>query len=105
MDRTQVKVDQIFASDRQQPPAERSLPWPEKRSGITVVVEPKPHWAIDLLAFRLSERSYCYYAGWCHNGSNARFFRHIEKCGADILEKARAMIADELSQGLWDRAA
>ncbi|MFA1677213.1 hypothetical protein ACDY97_32055 [Rhizobium mongolense] len=98
-------VEQIFALDRQQPPPERSLPWKETRSGLSVVIEPKPHWAMDLLAFSLAERSYCYYADWCHNGPNARFFRHIEKCGADILRKAQAMIVDELAQGLWDRAA
>ena len=41
-------IDAIFAADRQHPPHERSLPWPEVRDGITVVVEPKPHWASDM---------------------------------------------------------
>ncbi|OHV80315.1 hypothetical protein [Ensifer sp. LCM 4579] len=105
MSRSHMHIGQIFACDRQQPPTERSLPWLETRSGLTVVVEPKPHWAIDLLAFNMSERSYCHYADWCHKGPNARFFRHIEKSGADVLATAQAMVADELSQGLWDRAA
>ena len=34
-------IDAIFAADRQHPPRERSLPWPETRGGLTVVVEPK----------------------------------------------------------------
>ncbi|PJR12786.1 hypothetical protein [Sinorhizobium meliloti] len=100
-----LSVDRIFALDRQQRPSERSLPWPETRSGLTVVVEPKPHWAMDLLAFSMFERAYCYYADWCHNGHNARFFRHIEKSGADVLATARTMVAGELSEGLWDCAA
>ncbi|WP_455566560.1 hypothetical protein [Ochrobactrum teleogrylli] len=41
-------IDFIFRADRENPPAERSLPWEETRDGITVVVEPKPHWADDL---------------------------------------------------------
>ena len=44
-------IDAIFAADRQHPPHERSLPWPETRGGLTVVVEPKPHWAGDMRAF------------------------------------------------------
>ncbi|WFS69536.1 hypothetical protein CFBP4996_26450 (plasmid) [Agrobacterium leguminum] len=105
MNQQGFSVEHIFALDRQHLPPERYLPWRETRSGLSVVVEPKPHWAMDLLAFSLSERRYCYYADWCHNGPNARFFDHIEKSGADVLEKAHTMIADELSQGLWDRAA
>jgi hypothetical protein len=74
---TTINIEEIFALDRQQPPTDRSLPWKETRNGVTVVVEPKPHWAIDLLAFVMSARSYCYYADWCHNGVNARFSPHI----------------------------
>ncbi len=94
-------IDQIFTYDRQSPPAERSLPWKETRKGITVVVEPKPHWASDLLAFNLLERSYCYYADWCHNGAKARFFPHISTNGSDVLRRARNIISQELKDGLW----
>lgn len=44
-------IDEIFAEDRSNPPAERCLPWIESRDGITVVVEPRPHWAEDLRVF------------------------------------------------------
>ena len=54
-----MSVDEIFAEDRNSPPAERSLPWEESRGGVTVVVEPKPHWAEDMRAFRLDAREYC----------------------------------------------
>ena len=47
-----MDIDAIFAADSERPPAERSLPWLETRDGITVVVEPKPHWASDMRAFR-----------------------------------------------------
>ena len=57
-------IDAIFAADRQNPPHERSLPWPETRGGLTVVVEPKPRWAGDMQAFRSDAREYCAYAGW-----------------------------------------
>lgn len=39
-----IDVDEIFAQDRENRPMERTLPWEESRDGITVVVEPKPHW-------------------------------------------------------------
>ena len=48
-----MTVDEIFADDRRNPPSERSLPWEETRNGVTVIVEPKPHWAEDMRAFRL----------------------------------------------------
>ena len=47
-----MTVDEIFADDRRNPPMERSLPWEETRGGVTVFVEPKPHWAEDMRAFR-----------------------------------------------------
>ena len=59
-----MTVDEIFADDRRNPPSERSLPWEESRGGVTVVVEPKPHWAEDMRAFRLDAREYCRYADW-----------------------------------------
>lgn len=40
-----IDIDQIFLEDREHPPSDRTLPWTEIRDGITVVVEPKPHWA------------------------------------------------------------
>lgn len=43
-----MDIDAIFAADHEQPPSERSLPWPETRDGITVIIEPKPHWASDM---------------------------------------------------------
>jgi hypothetical protein len=101
MTSTTINIEEIFALDRQQPPTQRSLPWKETRNGVTVVVEPKPHWAIDLLAFDMSARSYCYYADWCHNGVNARFFPHISTSGSDILIKARDLVSQEFVDGLW----
>lgn len=55
-----MTVDEIFAEDGRNPPAERSLPWEENRDGVVVVVEPKPHWASDMAAFRLTDRAWCY---------------------------------------------
>ena len=52
-----IDIDEIFHEDRDHPPAERSLPWEETRDGVTVVVEPKPHWAEDMRAFRLDAAS------------------------------------------------
>lgn len=97
-----IDIDEIFRSDRDNPPDERSLPWEETRNGITVVVEPKPHWAEDMRAFRLDAREYCRYADWTAYGARARFFGHIETSGGDVMMKARAMIAREIADGLWD---
>ena len=96
-----MTVDEIFAEDRRNPPAERLLPWEENRDGLVVVVVPKPHWASDMVAFRLTDRAWCYYADWCANGSGARFFDHPETRGDDVMMKARAMISRELADGLW----
>jgi hypothetical protein len=63
-------IDAIFAADRQHPPHERSLPWPETRGGITVVVEPKPHWAATC-GRSDPTREYCAYADWTANGARA----------------------------------
>lgn len=46
-----MMVEEIFAEDRRNPSSERSLPWEETRGGVTVVVDPKPHWASDVRAF------------------------------------------------------
>lgn len=43
-----MTIDEIFADDCRNPPAERSLPWKETCGGVAVVVEPKPHWAVDM---------------------------------------------------------
>jgi hypothetical protein len=96
-----IDIDFIFQADRENPPAERSLPWEETRDGITVVVEPKPHWAEDLRAFRLNAREYCYYADWSRYGARARFYGHIDTCGDDLLLKARALIVREIAEGHW----
>lgn len=96
-----MTVDEIFADDRRHPPAERSLPWGETRGGVTVVVEPKPHWAVDMAAFRLTDRAYCYYADWTARGPAARFFEHPETRGDDVMMKARAMVAREIADGHW----
>ncbi|MHC1547995.1 hypothetical protein [Phyllobacterium sp. K27] len=96
-----IGIDAIFANDRENAPAARSLPWEETRGSITVVVEPKPHWAADMRAFRLTEKTYCYYADWPENGPGARFFEHPETRGDDVMMKARALIAREISDGLW----
>ncbi|CAM5299354.1 MAG: hypothetical protein ACJAVZ_002007 [Afipia broomeae] len=96
-----IDVDSIFALDRARPSAERSLPWEEHRDGVTVVVEPKPHWANDMLAYRLTAREYCYFADWQEHGSHARFFKHADTCGDDVMMKARAGISREIAEGLW----
>ncbi len=97
-----IDIDAIFAADRQNPPHERSLPWPETRGGLTVVVEPKPHWASDMRAFRSDAREYCTYADWTENGARARFFGHVDTCGDDLIRKARTLVASEIADGLWN---
>lgn len=97
-----MTVDEIFADDRMQTPHERSLPWEETRDGITVVIEPKPHWSADMWAFRRNLREYCHYADWCADGGRTRFYGHIDTSGDDVMMKARAMIAREIADGLWD---
>lgn len=96
-----IDIDTIFALDGELPPAERSLPWQENRDGLIVVIEPKPHWASDLLVYKLTSREYCTYSDWAENGSNARFFQHIETTGDHVMLNARAMIARETVDGLW----
>ena len=96
-----ITVEEILAADLRCPPSQRSLPWPETRNGVTVVVEPKPHWAADMAAFRLQDRSWCYYADWIENGPAARFFDHPETSGSDVMTNAHAMLAREIAQGLW----
>lgn len=96
-----MTVEEIFAKDRRNAPAERSLPWEEVRDGVTVVIEPKPHWADDARAFRLDAREYCYYADWTRNGARARFYGHIDTSGDDLLLKARALIVREIAEGHW----
>ena len=96
-----MDIDAIFAADHERPPTERSFPWPEIRDGITVVVEPKPHWAEDMRVFRLDAREYCRYAEWVAHGGRARFFGHIDTSGDDLIMKARAMISREIADGLW----
>jgi len=90
-------IDAIFAADRERPPRQRSLPWQETRDGTTVVIEPKPHWANDMRAFRPDSREYCTYADWVENGARARFFGHIDLCGDDLIRVARASVAAELA--------
>ena len=97
-----IDIDAIFAADRQRPPHERSLPWPETRNGRTVIVEPKPHWANDMRAFLSDVREYCTYADWLENGARARFFGHIAICGNDLIRKARAFVAGEIADGHWN---
>jgi hypothetical protein len=94
-----MDMEAIFASDRGHPPHERSLPWPETRNGVTVIVEPKPHWASDMRAFRPDVREYCAYADWAEHGARARFFGHIAICGDDLMRNARALIACEIAEG------
>ena len=96
-----IDVDEIFAQDRENRPLERTLPWEESRDGMTVVVEPKPHWAEDMRVFRLDAREYCRYAEWAAYGGRARFYGHIDTSGDDLMMKARAMIAREIADGLW----
>lgn len=96
-----IDIDQIFLDDREHPPSDRTLPWTETRDGVTVVVEPKPHWAEDLRVFRFDACEYCRYAEWTAHGARARFFGHIDTSGDDLMMKARAMIAREIADGLW----
>ena len=86
-----IDIDTIFAEDRINPPKERCLPWCETKDGISVVVEPKPHWAEDLWVFQLDQREYCRYADWLAFGSRARFYGHIDTSGADMLLKGSGM--------------
>lgn len=72
-----INTDQIFREDRENPPTERTLPWEETRDGLTVVVEPKPHWAEDMRVFRLDAREHCRYAEWTAHGGRTRFYGHI----------------------------
>lgn len=96
-----IDIDQIFREDHENPPFERTLPWEETRDGITVVVEPKPHWAEDMRVFRLYAHEHCRYAEWTAHGGRARFYGHIDTSGDDLMMKARAMIAREIADGLW----
>jgi len=93
------RIDAIFAADRERPPHERSLPWLEARDGITVVIEPKAHWASDMRAFRTEIREYCAYADWIANGVRARFFGHIDTNGNDLIRNAHMLIASEIAGG------
>ncbi len=97
-----IDIDRIFRENRASPPSERTLPWEETRDGITVVVEPKPHWADDMRAFRLEAPEYCRYTDWAANGGHARFYCHIDTSGDEVMMRARAMIAREIADGLWD---
>lgn len=97
-----IDIDAIFAADRQRPPHERSLPWPETRNGMTVIVEPKPHWANDMRAFLSDVREYCTYADWLENGDRARFFGHIAICGDDLIREVHALVAGEIEDGHWN---
>jgi hypothetical protein len=94
----------LMADQARHPPHERSLPWVETIGGVTVVVEPKPHWARDMRAFRLGTREYCSYADWTEHGPRARFYAHISLCGDDLMTQARAEIAREIADGLWEDA-
>ncbi len=96
-----IDIDEICAQDRENGPPDRTLPWEESRDGMTVVVEPKPHWAEDMPVFRLDAREYRHYAEWTAHGARARFFGHIDTSGDDLIMKARAMIAREIADGLW----
>ncbi|MFD1199160.1 hypothetical protein ACFQ3K_12680 [Brucella gallinifaecis] len=96
-----LTVDEIFTQDRENHPTERTLPWEETRDGITVVVEPKPHWAEDMRVFRLDACEHCRYAEWTAHGGRVRSYGHIDTSGDDLMMKARAMIAREISDGLW----
>ncbi|TPI12211.1 hypothetical protein FJW06_17585 [Mesorhizobium sp. B4-1-3] len=97
-----IDIDAIFTVDRERPPYERSLPWSETRGDITVVIEPKPHWASDMRAFRSDVREYCAYADWTAHGERARFFGHIDTHGDDLIRKARAVVASEIADGRWN---
>ncbi|TXL72411.1 hypothetical protein FHP25_25550 [Vineibacter terrae] len=96
-----MNIDAIFTADRERPPHERSLPWSETKDCVTVVIEPKPHWARDMRAFRSDVREYCAYADWTVNGGRARFFGHIDTSGDDLMRRARALIASEIADGHW----
>ena len=75
--------------------------WPPEGEMREYDFEPKPHWAADMAAFRLQDRSWCYYADWIENGPAARFFDHPETSGSDVMTNAHAMLAREIAQGLW----
>jgi hypothetical protein len=94
-------IEGIFAADRELPPHERTLPWQETKDGVTVVVEPKPHWAADQRAFKLDSCDYCHYRSWTQDGPRARFYGHQNLSGSAVMANARAEIAREIAEGLW----
>ena len=96
-----MDMDALFAADHEHPPHKRSLPWPETKSGITVIIEPKPHWASDMRAFRSEVREYCAYSDWIANGARARFCSHVATCGDDLMRKARTIVACEIAKRNW----
>ncbi len=55
------------------------------------------------MAFDRRARRYCSYRDWREHGKDARFFEPISLCGDDIMMRARAEIAREIKDGLWDR--
>lgn len=95
-------IDEIFADDRSNPPAERSLPWEETHGTVTVVVEPKPHWASDMRAFRRTEQTYSIMPTGPRmvdaRGSMGISTRPV----TDVMMKARTMLTREIADGLWD---
>lgn len=97
-----IDIGTILTKDRSNPTKERCLPWEEARGGLAVVVEPKPHRADDLRVFRLDRREYCHYSDWLASGGHARFCAQVDTNGADLLSKARTMLAREIAEGLWD---
>ncbi len=104
-DAQMARLEPFFPKSHGKPRVdERCQPWIESRDGITVVVEPKPYWAVDLRVFRLDRREYCLYADWLVDGGRSRFYGHIDTSGDDVMRNARAMIAREITDGLWDAA-
>ena len=58
--------------------------------------------AEDMRAFRLDRCEYCRYADWSAHGARTRFYGHIDTSGDDVMMEARAIIAREIADGLWD---
>jgi phage terminase large subunit-like protein len=96
-----ITVDQVFRENLALPEAERTLPWEESRDGVTVVVEPKPHYAEDMTAWHLSRHAFCHYRDWKADGAKARFFDQAHKTGDEVMMTARVMVIREIEAGEW----
>lgn len=96
-----ITVDQVFAENMEFPVEERCLPWEESRDGVTVVVEPKLHFASDMTIWHLSRHAFAHYRHWKHDGASVSFFEHGHKTGDQVMMDARCTVIREIENGEW----